>query len=318
MAPPPSRGSGLGLLDGQHGDHRVADEDRLAELPLDDLAEGQHSALHHAGARRQSGDDRGHDRPGPRARPKGSWPSRRRRCGSSCSRRSGRRRRRFPFGDRARRRSDLLPDLEFLEVQAAAASWGPRSCSAPWRRVRGILARRAPAISGACGRSRARDQRTGADGSALRGGSLVRKSESWQPSKSSDSARRLLDEYRTKPIHKVYDESPIGRPQCNSISARSEPPSVWPLRPRFFLTACGADAGPAVVSTSAETVWQRPCRRRLPTLTGVCRCRSTRLRPLAPVIPPSGGTLTAEGPDGTLYTLEIPDGACCLSTPKSR
>ncbi len=81
----------------------------------------------------------------------------------------------------------------------------------------------------------------------------------------------------------------------------------------IFLSACGADTGPAVVPTSADTVGSGPAATPADPDGGVPLTLDTTQASRA-VIPPSGGTLTAEGSDGTQYTLEIPDGALLVDT----
>lgn len=81
----------------------------------------------------------------------------------------------------------------------------------------------------------------------------------------------------------------------------------------ILLTACGADPGPsASPSMSATTGSQAPAAP-ADAEGGVSLTLDTPQASRA-VIATSGGILKAEGSDGTLYTLEIPDGALLVDT----
>src|SRR3990170_4992120 len=81
----------------------------------------------------------------------------------------------------------------------------------------------------------------------------------------------------------------------------------------LLLSACGGSQEPAAVSSTLADGGNLTSALPADSDGGLSLTLETSQASSA-LVPPTGGSLTAEGADGTLYTLEIPGGALLVET----
>lgn len=81
----------------------------------------------------------------------------------------------------------------------------------------------------------------------------------------------------------------------------------------LLVTACGGSPSPAAAPSNAAGTGSDASATPVDPEGGVSLTLDAAHAASA-IVPPSGGTLTAEGSDGTRYTLTIPDGASLVDT----